>query len=82
MPKNGQVDGVVVVRARCQCAVEHDLSGGDARDAVRLAQGERVLGQRAGLVGAQYVDAGEFLDRDQPADDRLLFGEQPRRRPS
>ena len=37
-----------------------------------------VLRQGAGLVGTQHVHAGQFLDGDQLAHDRLLLGEQAR----
>ena len=37
----------------------------------RLAERELVLRQGAGLVGAEHVDAGEFLDGDEARDDRL-----------
>ena len=42
----------------------------------RIAQGQRVLGQRAGLVRTQHVHAGQLLDGHEPADDGLLRGEQ------
>ena len=71
------VDRVVVVRAGGQRAVQDDGRGRDAVDAERGAQRQRVLGQGAGLVRAEHVDAGEFLDGDQPAHDGLLLGEQP-----
>jgi hypothetical protein len=50
--------------------------GGDVVDAERVAERQLVLGQGAGLVRAQHVHAGQLLDRDQPADDGLLLGEQ------
>ena len=34
---------------------------------------ELVQGQRAGLVAAQHIDAGQFLDRRKPRQDRLLL---------
>lgn len=74
--EDGQVDRVVVVGARRQRGSEDHVLGADAVDAERYAQGERVLGQGARLVGAQHVHTGEFLDGDQLADDRLLLGEQ------
>jgi hypothetical protein len=46
----------------------------EVRDDDRLAEGEPVLRQSAGLVGAQHVDPGKLLDRDQTGNDRL----QPR----
>ena len=53
------------------------VAGVTLSTAERCAQRQRVLGQGAGLVRAQHVDAGQFLDGDQPADDGLLLGEQP-----
>jgi hypothetical protein len=43
-----------------------------------MAQRQLVLRQGAGLVGTQHVHAGQFLDGDQLAHDRLLLGEQAR----
>ena len=76
--ENGQIDGVVIVRARCQRGTEDHLLGGDLVHAERIAQRQLVLGQRAGLVGAQHVHARQFLDRHQPGHDRLLLGQQAR----
>ena len=76
--EHGQIDGVVVVRARRQRGVENDLLGGNIVHAERIAQRQLVLGQGAGLVRAQHVHAGQFLDGHQPAHDRLLLGEQAR----
>ena len=60
--QHGQVDGVLIVRARRQRGVEDDLIGRDAVHAERIAQRQFVLGQCAGLVRAQHVHACQFLD--------------------
>ena len=73
---HGQVDGVLVFRARGQRGAEDDLVGRDTVDAERIAQRQLVLGQGAGLVRAQHVHAGQFLDGRQPGHDRFLFGQQ------
>ena len=65
-------------RSRGQCAGEDDLVGGDLIQAERIAQRQLVLRQSAGLVGTQHVHAGQFLDGDQLAHDRLLLREQAR----
>ena len=76
--EHGEVDGVLVVRPRRQRRAQNELSCRDVVQAERIAQRQLVLGQRAGLVGAQHVDAGQFLDGRQPRHDRLPAGEQPR----
>ena len=63
---------------RSQCAGEDELVGGDRIQTERIAERQLVLGQGSGLVGAQDVDAGQFLDRDQLAHDRLFLREQAR----
>ncbi len=52
------------------------MLGGDLAHGERLAQGQLVLGQGAGLVRAQHVHAGQLLDGHQPAHDGLLGGQQ------
>ena len=76
--QNGQIDGVVVVRARRQRGIEDHLLGGNFVHAERIAQRQLVLGQGAGLVRAQHVHARQFLDGHQPGDNRLFLGEQAR----
>ena len=76
--QHGQVDGVLIFRARCQRGVEDDLIGRDAVHAERIAQRQLVLGQGAGLVRAQHVHARQFLDGRQPGHNRLFFGQQAR----
>ena len=71
-----QIDRIVVVRPRGQRTDEDDLVGGHALHAERITQREVVLGQCAGLVSAQHVDAGQFLDGDQSTHDRLTLREQ------
>ena len=73
-----EIDRVVVRRLRSQCAGEDELFGGNPVKAERIAKRQLVLGESSGLVGAQHVHAGQFLDRDQLAHDRLLLGEQAR----
>ena len=76
--QNGQINGVVIVRARRQRGIEDDLFGRDIVHAERIAQRQLVLGQGAGLVRAQHIHARQFLDGHQPAHNRLFFGEQAR----
>ena len=71
-----EIDRVVVLRLRSQCAGEDDLVGCDLAQAEWIAKRQLVLGQRASLVGAQHVHPGQFLDGDQLAHDRLLLREQ------
>ncbi len=59
-------------------AVQDDLIGRDVVHAERIAERQFVLGQRAGLVRAQHVDARQFLDCRQPRHDRLFLGEEAR----
>ena len=47
-------------------------------DAERIAQGQLVLGKRARFIGAKYVHARQFLDRNQSGHDRLLLCKQAR----
>ncbi len=74
--QDGSVDGVVVVGAGGQRGVQDDLLGGDVIDAERLAQGQGVLGEGAGLVRAEHVHTGQFFDGHQVADNHLFLGEQ------
>ena len=76
--ENRQIDGVLVLGARGQSRSEHDLLSGNLIDRERIAERQLVLGQGAGLVGTQHVDARQFLDGHQLADDRLLLGQQTR----
>jgi hypothetical protein len=75
------IDGVASVGLRGKRAGEDDLLGALGRQQDRLTQGELVLGQGAGLVRAEDIDAGHLLDRRQPRDDRLLLrqGERAQR---
>ena len=57
---------------------ENDLVGRDAVDRERIAERQFVLGQGAGLVRAQNVDARQFLDGHQATHDRLFFRQQAR----
>ncbi len=70
---DGHVDGVLILRAGGERAIEHELVAADFPEAIRIAKRQLVLGQRARLVGAQHVDAGQFLDRREPADDGLAW---------
>jgi hypothetical protein len=72
------VDCIAVVGFGGERAGEHDVLRILGRDQDRLAHGELVLGERAGLVGAQDVDAGHFLDSGEPRYDRLLLGQRER----
>ena len=76
--ENGQINRVVVVRARRQRAIEDDLIGRDPVNCERIAQRQLVLGQRAGLIRAQHVHARQFFDSYQLTHNRLLLGEQAR----
>ena len=74
--QNGQVDGIIIVRARCQCAVENYLLDGYIVHAERVTQRQLVLGQGSSLVRTQHVHTGQFLNGHQFAYNRLLFGQQ------
>ena len=76
--QDGQINGVVIVRARRQRASEDDLLGGHIVHAERIAQCQLVLGQGAGLIRAQHIHARQFLDGHQPAHNRLFLSEQVR----
>ena len=59
-------------RVRREASAAASISSSASRRATaRLAEGELVLGQRAGLVAAQDVHARHFLDGDEPRHDRL-----------
>ena len=62
---HGKVDGVLILGARGERCPENHLIAGDVVYGERIAQGQLVLGQRAGLVRAQDVNAGQFFDRRQ-----------------
>ena len=66
------------IPARRQRGMEDHLFSGDIVYTERIAQRQLVLGQGAGLVGAQHVHARQFLDGHQPAHNRLFPGEQAR----
>ena len=74
----GQINGVVIVRTRGERAIEDHLIGCDFADTERISERQLVLGQSAGLVGAQHVNARQLLDRHQFADDCLFLGKQAR----
>nr|WP_241499234.1 hypothetical protein [Chromobacterium sphagni] len=76
--KDGEIDGVVVFQARRQRGVEYHLLSRDLAHDEGLAQRQLVLGQGSRLVRAQHIHAGQLLDGDQAAYDRLFFGEQAR----
>ncbi len=57
-----QVDGVLVFRAGGKRSPENHVPGGDAVYAERIAQCEFVLRECAGLVRAENVYAGQFLN--------------------
>ena len=78
--QDGQIDGIVIVGAGRQRTAKNNVLGRYALDAEGVTEGQLVLGQRAGLVGAQNIDTGQLLDGDQLADDDLLLGEQTRAR--
>ncbi len=70
------VDRVVVLEARGEGAGEDDVLGVGGGEQDRVAELQLVLGQRAGLVGAEDVDAGHLLDGGEAGDDRLLLRER------
>ena len=76
--ENGHVDGVLIFGPGGQRAVENELVLRHLTDAERLAERQLVLGERAGLVGAQHVNAGQLFDRRQAADDGLSGRKEPR----
>lgn len=71
------VDGIhtLLLARGSQAGSEHEVLGVDTGDGVGLGQGELVLGQSTGLVGAQNLDTSERLDGGQLLDDSLLLGE-------
>ena len=75
---HGQIDRVLVLRARSESGVEDDLIGSNTIDTEWIAQRELVLGQSSGLIRAQHIHAREFLDRRQLSHNRLLFGQETR----
>ena len=74
--QDGHIHRVVVFSARCQCCAEEKLARIAALDDERVAQRQLVLGQRAGLVRAKDIHARHFFDAGQPADHRLIFGQE------
>ena len=58
-----QINGVLVFGTRGERAVEDGLVRGNTVHGKGIAQGQLVLGQRAGLVRAQHVNARQLLDR-------------------
>ncbi len=50
--KNSQINGIVIVRARCQRSIENHLFGWNIVHAEWIAQRQLVLGQGASLVRA------------------------------
>ena len=52
-----------------------DLGDRDVTECFDPGDGQRSLGDRAGLVGAQHVDPSEHLDRRQFLHEATLFGE-------
>lgn len=58
-----------------QAGSEHEVLGLNTGDGVRLRQGELVLGQGTGLVGAENLDTSQRLNSRQLLDDSLLLGE-------
>jgi hypothetical protein len=71
-----EIDRIVVRRLRRQCAGEDELIGANRIKAEWFAKRQLVLSERPGLVGAEHVDARQFLDRDQFTHNRLFLGEQ------
>ena len=49
-----------------------------ARRVERRVEGDRALGERAGLVGEQHLDVAEVLDRHEPLDEHPLARERAR----
>ena len=74
---DGLVDGVGGVGPRSQGGGEDHLVRRGPGQAEGLAQGQPVLGEGSGLVGAEHVHAGQFLDGHQAAHHGLLFRQEP-----
>jgi len=70
---HGEVDRVVVLGLAGERPGEDALLFILRGEERRVVEGQLVLGQRPGLVGAEDVDAGHLLDRLEPGDDRLLL---------
>ena len=73
-----QINGVLVFRPRSERAEEDGLGRGNAIHGKGIAQGQLVLGQGAGLVGAQHIDARQFLNGGEPRHDGFLLRQQTR----
>ncbi len=75
--EEGLVDGIhaLLLARGGQAGSEHEVLGVDTGDGVGLGQGELVLGQSTGLVGAQNLDTSQRLDGGKLLDDGLLLGE-------
>lgn len=71
------VDGIdtLLLAGGGQAGSQHEVFRLDTSDTEGLGKGELVLGQRAGLVGAQNFDTSEGLDSRQLLDNGLLLGE-------
>ena len=76
--QHGQINGVVIVRARRQRAIEDHLIGGDIVHAEWIAQCQFVLRQGTGLVRAEHVHARQLLDGYELAYNGLFLGQQAR----
>ena len=66
------VDGVLALRRRRQRRRKDDLGGPGTTHTERIAKRQRVLRQRACLVGAEHVQPGQLLHGGQVGDDGLL----------
>lgn len=71
------VDGIdtLLLAGSGQASSQHEILGVDTGNAVRLSQGELVLGESTSLVRAQNLDTGKRLNGGQLLDDGLLLGE-------
>ena len=67
--KDRRVDRIGSILVRGECGRQEETGTVSTRCRPRLAQCELILGQSAGLVCAEHVHAGHFLDRDKTRDD-------------
>src|SRR3954452_11588142 len=71
------VDGIdtLLLAGGSQASSQHEILGINTSDSVRLSEGELVVGQSTGLIGAKNLNTSERLNGRQLLDDGLLLGE-------
>ncbi len=79
--EDGAVDGIGRIAFRGERRRGEQVGARDPGSRRRVAEGELVLGERAGLVRAQYVHARHLFDGDQTRDDSASCAPASRRQP-